>query len=99
MSEYGKTYPKVVRTCARRRAASHPGCDRLGAQPLRCSITCVSEIVGAFLWSEFRDQGADAAPETANGSFRGLTQESFELGKSQFGWVEVGRVLRQVEKR
>ena len=59
----------------------------------------MSEIVGAFLWSEFRDEGADAAPETANGSFGGLAQESFELGKCQFDWVEVGRVLRQVEKR
>ena len=27
-----------------------------------------------------------------------FAQESFELGKGQFDWVEVGRVLRQVEK-
>jgi hypothetical protein len=38
-------------------------------------------------------------PETANGSFGGLAQESFEVGEGQFGWVEVRRVLRQVEKR
>jgi hypothetical protein len=40
-----------------------------------------------------RPAGGDAAPETANGSFRGLAQESFELGKGQFDWVEVGRVF------
>jgi hypothetical protein len=35
---------------------------------IRLQITCVSKIVGAVLWSEFRDEAGDAVPEIANSS-------------------------------
>jgi len=55
------------------------------------------EEVGAFVWKEAIEHGADAFDEAVDGSRRLLSQERFELGERHLDGVHVGAVRRQVE--
>ena len=59
------------------------------------SISCVGDVVGAFLWRDVVEQGADAPPCGLDGSLVGLAEQRLELGEDLFDRIEVGRVGRQ----
>src|SRR6516165_6899558 len=62
------------------------------------SISCVSEVVGAFLRCEGGEEPTDRCGEVLGGACGGFAQEVFELGKDLLDRVEVGRVFRQEQQ-
>ena len=52
-------------------------------------ISCVFEVVLAFVLSEGVEQGADRHPEVFDGSFGGLSEQGLELGEGELYGVEV----------
>src|SRR6266699_1924385 len=61
-------------------------------------VSCVFEVIGAFLWREGLEQLADCRAEGLNGARRAFSQQVFELGKDLFDGVQVRRVFRQEEQ-
>jgi len=58
----------------------------------------VSEIVGTFVRTETRDEGANSSTQTGDGSGRELAQVSLEFAEGHLDRVKVGRILRQIAK-
>ncbi len=56
----------------------------------------MSEEVGAFGWSEGREQAGDGSPEGLDCSGCGLAQMSFEFGEGLLDGIEIRRVRRQI---
>src|SRR5271169_4473156 len=54
------------------------------------------EIVGTFLRTELRDEGADGAVKAWDGSRCHFTQECLEFAVRHLDGIEVGRIFRQV---
>jgi hypothetical protein len=42
----------------------------------------MAEVIGTFLSTEVRQEGANRSPKTRNGSLGGLAQKCFELAES-----------------
>ena len=59
------------------------------------SISCVGEIVGAFVWLDCFDQSADVLPCVLDGSLLRVAHPVFDLGKGLFDRIEIWRVRRQ----
>ena len=56
----------------------------------------MSEIVGTFLRTELRDEGADGPIKASDGSCCYLAQEGLEFAVRHLDGIEVGRILWQV---
>ena len=56
-------------------------------------VSCVFEVVGAFLRGEGRQRLADGGADVVVGARLGLAQEVFELGEDLLDRVEVGGVF------
>jgi hypothetical protein len=54
------------------------------------------EIVGTFLRTELRDEGADRSVKARDGSRCYFTQECLEFAVRHLDGIEVGRIFRQV---
>src|SRR5271167_4300381 len=54
------------------------------------------EIVGTFLRTELRDEGADGSVKAWDGSRCHFTQECLEFAVRHLDGIEVGRIFRQV---
>ena len=63
-----------------------------------CNISCLFEIIPAFLWLEEAADIADGAPQGVISSGLGLSQEGLELGECHFDRIEIGGVFRQEQE-
>ena len=61
-------------------------------------VSCVSEVVGAFVGGEGGEELADASPSRFGGACVELSQEGLQLGEELFDRIKVGRVGRQEEE-
>jgi hypothetical protein len=61
-------------------------------------VSCVGEVVSAFLRGDEVEDAADGVADGVGGSRRGLAQEVFEFREELLDRVEVGRVFRQEEE-
>jgi hypothetical protein len=56
---------------------------------------CVSDMLGALLWCEAIEQGADALPGCFDSSLDGLSEQRFQLGERLLDRIEVRTVGRR----
>jgi hypothetical protein len=62
------------------------------------SVSCIGEVVGAFLGGVGSEELADGGDQGFEGSRSGFAEQVLELGEDLFDWVQVGRVFGQEEE-
>jgi hypothetical protein len=62
------------------------------------SVSCVSEVIGAFFGGVGAEKFANGGDEGFDGSGRGFAQEMLELGEHLLDRVQIGRVFGQEEE-
>jgi len=61
-------------------------------------ISCVSEIVCAFVCGECVQGVGDGIGNGVVGAWRAVSQEGFKLGEDLLDWVEIGRVFGEKQE-